>query len=72
MPLLRTERLTLRELSHSDDRFMLQLLNEPAFLRFSAVTFGALLQKQWTHPVLKELLFLPRIREDRQWKTTQQ
>ena len=30
----RTARLTLRELEHRDDRFILELLNEPGFLRY--------------------------------------
>jgi RimJ/RimL family protein N-acetyltransferase len=33
MSILRTERLELRELSVSDDQFILELLNEPGFLR---------------------------------------
>ena len=33
MPILETERLVLRELSFADDAFILELLNEPGFLR---------------------------------------
>ena len=33
MAILKTERLELRELSSADDAFILELLNEPGFLR---------------------------------------
>ena len=33
MPILKTERLELRELCFADDAFILELLNEPGFLR---------------------------------------
>ena len=36
MPLLETQRLSIRHLTEDDAPFILELLNEPAFIRFIA------------------------------------